>query len=203
MQEGSLDLAAVQVDPEAPSIWFSTASSRAAAEGLSSLASGATGQSAAAAVEAEGAEGTGEGGTHATAEEGAAEGQEPAVVSPFAAAAGSADGIATEPSTADSSTEAGGQAATAGPPGPLEPIPPADEATAAAIAKAAAAAAAAVAADTGSPQVRACKAALATAATSVGGTSAAGSSAASSRLQLDKQLTLRYPTVITPSGGCH
>ncbi|PRW60300.1 alpha beta-hydrolase isoform B [Chlorella sorokiniana] len=212
-KEESLDLAAVQVDPEAPSIWFSTASSRAAAEGLSSLASGATGASAAAAGEAEGegeeAEGAGqhaagEGEESAASTAGTAgQGEALAAMSPFAAAAGAAaDSSGAALSTTDAGAEMGRQPAPAGPPGPSEPIPPADEAAAAAVAEVAAAAAAAAAADSGSPQVRARKAASATGASSVGGTSAAGGSVASSRsrLQLDKQLTLRYPTVITPSG---
>lgn len=194
----------MQIDPEAPSIWFSTASSRvAAAEGLSSLASGATGQlGTAAEAEAEEAGAEDEAGNGRG--DAAVEGDELATVSPFAAAAaaGAAPSTTAESSTAPPETEVGGQPARASaavPPDPSEPIPPADEAAAAAVAEAAAAAAAA-AADSGSPQVRARKAASASGASSVGGTSAAGGSMASSRLQLDKQLTLKYPTVITPSG---
>ena len=75
----------------------------------------------------------------------------------------------------------GGSASSGGAP-PHDAIPPADEAAAAAVAEVAAAAAAA--AGGGSPKA-------------AGPPSAGGSS---SRLDVARQLTMRFPTVITPSG---
>ena len=197
----------MEIDPEAPSIWFSTASSRAAAaDSLSSLASGATGAGSAHAGEegGEGEESAPAAGGHPAGEEEAGL----AGVSPFAAAGQAAAGAeaehGAEQQAAAAEAGAGVGPPAPAPPGPSEPIPPADEAAAAAVAELAAAAAAAAAVEHGSPRQRTRKAASAAGASSVAGTSVAGGSVASSRLQLDKQLTLKYPTVITPSGagGC-
>ena len=199
-QEESLDLASLHVDPEAPSIWFSaggsqrlTPSDRLSSRGSRTAAgpgadaggvdlatespfyTAGGGSSQAGSTPGAGGASIPEGLQHAAAVEQAA----------ALATAGSWERISLQ--AAEESAAAAAAVAAASMPSPAEVIPPADEAAAAAVAEVAAAAAAAAEA---APQPPA-KAASGSAATA---------SVASSRLDLRKQLTLKYPVVITPSG---
>lgn len=190
---------AVQVDPEAPSIWFSQGSMRAARDDLSVRSSAASAPAEEAVSEAAPL------GHTADADGGEAGGTEGSLSaeSPFFLASGSGrggTGLARAVVESEGEEEVRAERGENGeaelqqeaeeeepPPAASEhDIPPADAAAAAAVAEVAAVAAAAAAA--GSPRA-------------LGAASAAGSGAASSRPALEQQLTLRFPTVITPSGG--
>jgi hypothetical protein len=186
-------LASLQVDPEAPSIWFAASGSqRLTASDRQSSWGSKPGAGAGA--------GAGE--------------QDLAVDSPFYTAGGGSSQTGSAPGAAGKATlhqglqhaaaveqavalaTSGGwehaaeqaaedHAAAASAPSPADVIPPADETAAAAVADVAAAAAAAAKAAHQSPADAA---------------SASAASVGSSRLDLRKQLTLKYPVVITPSG---
>lgn len=254
-QEDSLDLSALEVNPEAPSIWFSAAGSthqhppsssagqlseQAAAPGADATETADAAAAAASVCHEEAEEGAGQGPAARNAGQGRGAGAAPATAahvgeglaaaSPFASAGGAAahgaegstgqvvgdvgmhaGGVqlhgssqsstipgmqhaavveaaaaaalsAVADSAAGSAHEdhAAEAAAQAGPPAG-EPVPPADEAAAATVAEVAAAAAGVAGPDSEQP-------------------SGSVAVAASARLSLQKQLTVRYPVVITPSG---
>ena len=183
------------MDPEAPSIWFAASGSQrlTASDRQSSWGSKPGAGAGAGAVAGE---------------------QDLAVDSPFYTAGGGSSQTGSAPGAAGKATlhqglqhaaaveqavalaTSGGwehaaeqaaedHAAAASAPSPADVIPPADETAAAAVADVAAAAAAAAKAAHQSPADAA---------------SASAASVGSSRLDLRKQLTLKYPVVITPSG---
>ena len=202
LQEESLDLASLQVDPEAPSIWFAASGSQrlTASDRQSSWGSkpGAGAGAGAVAGEQDLAVDspfyTAGGGSSQTGSAPGAAGKATlhqglqhaaAVEQAVALATGGGWERALEQAAEDHAAAAAAAAAAASAPSPADVIPPADETAAAAVADVAAAAAAAAKAAHQSPADAA---------------SASAASVGSSRLDLRKQLTLKYPVVITPSG---
>jgi hypothetical protein len=192
-------LASLQVDPEAPSIWFAasgsqrlTASDRQSSWGSKPGAGAGAGAVADLAIDSPFY--TAGGGSSQTGSAPGAAGKATlhqglqhaaAVEQAVALATGGGWERALEQAAEDHAAAAAAAAAAASAPSPADVIPPADETAAAAVADVAAAAAAAAKAAHQSPADAA---------------SASAASVGSSRLDLRKQLTLKYPVVITPSG---
>lgn len=184
LQEESLDLSALQVDPDAPSIWFSTASSRQVGtlDGMSSRGSRLSGQGKAGGTQRgeQAAAGTlAAQSPFYSAGGGSRDSSDSAAASEVVAepADGVMQGLAVEAATA---VVTGGEGHRLAPDSCMPPTaaadaipPPADAAAAAAVAEVSAATA---------------------------GSRAISPSSEVTTSILQKQITLRFPVVITPSG---